>query len=172
MEIVRSNREALDLIHLFLRESDDNALVKDWVGGEIIENATARQAVEDDIKETAEKAGMPFSISGMKSGMYSVLSKFTHVSYTALLEAYDVYRHDFDFERIGGYHYVQTSSLPYVRTEIHSTIIMLKAFYSVVQDRDSYIRLDELLRKHAPHMYDEAQRKIRHADLLRRLTQE
>src|SRR5262249_32299572 len=153
MEIVRSNREALDLIHMFLREPDDSALIKNWFGGEIIENATARQAVENDIKETAKKSGMPFSISGMKSGMYSILSKFTHVSYTALLEAYDVYHHDFDFERIGGYHYALTGSLSYVRTEIHSTIIMLKAFYNVVQDRDSYARLDELLRKYAPHMY-------------------
>jgi hypothetical protein len=62
----------------------------------------------------------------MKAGIYGGLSKYSHVSYIALLEAYDIFHHDFDFERIAGYHWVLNSSLPYLHTEIHSVIITLK----------------------------------------------
>lgn len=46
MEIVRSGREALDLIALFLREAEHSPLLKKWFGGEIIENGKARAAIE------------------------------------------------------------------------------------------------------------------------------
>lgn len=56
-----------------------------------------------------------------------VLSKYSRVSYAALLEAYDLFRHDFDFERIAGYHWALNSSIPYLRTEIVA-IIALRLF--------------------------------------------
>src|SRR5262245_33390971 len=86
LEIVRSNREALDLIPLFLREPDDSALLKQWFAGDIVENAKAREAADRYLKEAAEKAGMTVPIEGLKSGIYRGLSKFSHVSYLALLD--------------------------------------------------------------------------------------
>ena len=100
-----------------------------------------------------------------------MLSKFSHVSYLALLEAYDVLRDDFDFDRSAGYHWVRTSSLPYLRTEIHSVIIALKDFYSSIADREAYLGLDKLLRKYAATMYDEHKRNTRTAAIMARFTQ-
>ena len=168
MEITRSNREALDLIALFLR-ADSSALLRKWFEGEIVENVKARDALEEQIEDTAAKSGI--SVRGMKAGIYGALSKYSHVSYVALLEAYDIFHHDFDFERIAGYHWVLNSSLPYLRTEIHSVIITLKAFYSAIADGESYLGLDTLLRKYAPHMYDESAKKARAADFRARFPQ-
>jgi hypothetical protein len=51
MEVTRSNREALDLIALFLRETaDSSALLKRWFEGEIVENVKARDALEEQIR--------------------------------------------------------------------------------------------------------------------------
>src|SRR5215470_1485304 len=108
----------------------------------------------------------------MKAGMYAVLSQYSHVSYGALLEAYDVYRQDFDFERIAGYHFVRKSSLPYLRREIDGVIVALKDFYARIGDRESYLALDQLLRKHAPYMYDDKARQARHADISARFNQQ
>jgi hypothetical protein len=58
MEVTRSNREALDLIALFLRETaDSSALLKRWFEGEIVENVKARDALEEQIEDTAAKSG-------------------------------------------------------------------------------------------------------------------
>jgi len=170
IEILRSNREALDLIPLFLHESDDSPLIKKWFAGEIVSNATAREAADRLLKETAEKAGLTFSMEGLKSGIYSGLSHYSHVSYTALLDAYDVYSQDFDFERIAGHYYALNTGVSYARTEIHSVIITLKVFYKSVGDRESYSGVDALLRKHAPTYYDEEARQKRHADIEERFT--
>src|SRR5437667_1587113 len=150
MEIVRSNREALDLASLFLRESDDSALVRKWFDGEIVENAEARNAADRFVKETANKVGITVSLKGIMTGLYRAVSHYSHVSYSALIDAYDVHHDDFDFGRFAGYHYLRRSSLPYVRNEIHSAIIALKLFYQTAGDRDSYVALDTLLRKYAP----------------------
>jgi len=48
------------------------------------------------------------------------------VTYIAMLEAYDVFQHDFDFERISGYRYAVRSSLPFLRREVESAIVVLK----------------------------------------------
>jgi len=166
MEIVRSNREALDLASLFLQEPDDSALLRKWFDGEIVENAEARNAAERFVKETADKVGMTVSLKGIMTGLYRAISNYSHVSYSALIDTYDVHHDDFDFERFAGYHYVRrSSSLPYVRNEIHSAIIALKGFYLSVGDRESYIALDTLLRKYASHMYDEEARKARNAEI-------
>jgi len=74
----------------------------------------------------------------VKSGIYSGLSHYSHVSYTALLDAYDVYSQDFDFDRIAGRHYALRTGVSYTRTEIHSVIIMLKVFHKMIGDRESY----------------------------------
>ena len=165
IEIIRSNREALDLVPLFLHEADDSPLIKKWFAGGIIKNDTARKAADRLLRETAEKAGLTFSMEGVKSGIYSGLSHFSHVSYAALLDSYNVYSQDFDFDRVSGHHYALKTGVSYTRTEIHSVIITLKIFYKAIGDRESFFGLTALLKKHAPHYYDDEARERRNAEI-------
>jgi hypothetical protein len=155
MVISRSNQEALDLISLFLREPDNSPLLEKWFAGEIIENAKAREAAHEWLAETARKAGLTLSIEGMKSAIYGTFSKYAHVSYGALLEEYDPFKDDFDFERIAGHHYAVKTGLPHVHAQIETVIIILKAFYQAIGDAASFRELDIILKKHAPDMFDQ-----------------
>jgi hypothetical protein len=157
MEIVRSSREALDLVGLFLREGPDSQLLKKWFEGEIVENEKARKAMTKRIKEVAKGSGITLPLDEMKAGVYGGLSKYAHVAYAALLDSYDVYSDDFDFERTAGFHYVKASSLPYVEVELQGLIITLKDFYQTMGDAGTYRELDSILRRHAPHMYEATQ---------------
>jgi hypothetical protein len=163
IEIIRSNREALDLIRLFIPEPEGSAQVKRWFAGEIVKNARAREVADRQLREFAEMTKVTQSLEGVQDGIYSGLSHYSHVSYGAILDLYDVYHQDVDFEQIAGHHYALKASLPYVRTEIHSVLIVLKAFYLSLGDRESYLRVDALLRKYAPTYYDEKARKKRDA---------
>ena len=69
-----------------------------------------------------------------------------------------MYRDDFDFERLAGFHWVRAGDLPYVEGEIHSLIIALKDFYMTVHDMETYRALDLILQREAPGMYDPAGR--------------
>jgi len=148
MEIIRSNREALDLIVLLLQEPPDSPLLKRWFEGEIIENAKARDAFESIFADTARAHNITLSPRALKSDIYSSLSRYSHVSFAALLDAYDVYRHDFDFDRVAGYHYVRGSSLPYLREEIRSATLTLRFFYLSIPDVASYHALFAISRKY------------------------
>lgn len=169
MEIVRSGREALDLVALFLREAEDSPLLKKWFEGEIVENKEARAAMEKLLSRGNQEMGVALSVGDMKAGLYGVLSKYAHVSYGALLESYDVHKADFDFDGGAGFHYVRASSLPYVKREMTGGLIVgLKDFYRTAGDLRSYEELDAILRKHAPEMFDESQRKKRIDDIQRK----
>jgi len=163
IEIIRSNREALDLIRFFITEPEGSAQVKRWFAGDIVKNAKAREVGDRQLREFAEMTKVTQSLEGAQDSIYSGLSHYSHVSYSAILDSYDVYHQDFDFEQIAGHHYALKSSLPYVRTEIHSVLIVLKGFYLSLGDRESYLRVDTLLRKYAPTYYDEEARKKRDA---------
>jgi hypothetical protein len=168
IEIIRSNREALDLIRLFIAEPEGSAQVKRWFAGEIVKNAKAREVADRQLRDFAEITKVAQSLEGVQDGIYSGLSHYSHVSYSAILDSYDIYHQDFDFEQIAGHHYALKSSLPYVRTEIHSVLIILKAFYLSLGDRESYLRVDGLLRKYAPTYYDEEAKKKRDAAFAKR----
>ncbi len=161
IEIIRSNREALDLIRLFITEPEGSAQVKRWFAGDIVKNAKAREVAARQLREFAEMTKVTQPLEGAQDSIYSGLSHYSHVSYSAILDSYDIYHQDVDFEQIAGHHYALDSSVPYVRTEIHSVLIVLKAFYLSQGDRETYLRLDALLRKYAPTYYDEEARKKR-----------
>jgi len=163
IEIIRSNREALDLIRLFITEPEDSPLIKKWFAGEIVKNAKAREVADKQLREFAEMTKVTPSLEGVQGVIYSGLSHYSHLSYSALLDSYDVYHQDFDFDLIAGHYYALESGLPYVRTEIHSAMIVLKAFYLAIGDRESYVGVDALLREYAPTYYDEEDRKKRDA---------
>ena len=159
MELLRSIRESTDLTFYFMRGDDSSSDLKKWFAGEIMSNEKARKAMNEE----ASKAGVALPVGEMKAGVYGGLSKYTHVSYAALLDLFNVFRRDFDFERVSGFHYTRKSSLPYAHGEMHGSIIALMYFYKSVGDNDSYEKLDLILRKIAPEMCD--------ADRNRKVTQ-
>jgi len=142
MEIVRSNREALA----------DSPLLKKWFEGDIIDNSKAREAFADAIAAIARANNITINPKELKSDIYSTLSRYSHVSYSALLDAYDVYRQDFDFERDAGYHYVLNSSLGYVREEIRSATLALRMFYLSINEGDSFRGIGAVVRKYGLQM--------------------
>jgi hypothetical protein len=90
----------------------------------------------------------------MKSDIYAAFSRYSHVSLAALLDAYDPYSQDFDFDRVAGYEHLRTSSLVHVSEQILSTIHVLTTFYRSIQDADSCSGLDTLLRRHTQLLQD------------------
>lgn len=166
MVVSRSNYEALDLISLFLREPDNSPILEKWFAGEIVENAKARESAHEWLNETARQAGLTISIEGMMSAVYGVLSQYTHVSYGALLEQYDPFRDDFDFERVAGAHYALTTGVSHLRAQIETVIITLKALYQAIGDQASFRELDIILRKYAPRMFDREAMEKNRADVI------
>jgi hypothetical protein len=63
VEIVRSNREALDLIGLFLREPADGPSLRKWFDGEIIENEKSRRAMADWVEQSNVESGLDMSLA-------------------------------------------------------------------------------------------------------------
>lgn len=168
MEIVRSNREALDLAILFLTEPPDSPLLKRWFDGDIVENVKAREAMGKFVEDFNHQSGANLPIEAMKAGVYGGLSKFGHVSYAALLDSYNVYADDFDFEQSAGFHYIRTGSLPYVQMELESLMLGLKHFYVVMHDVALYRAVDAILRRIAPRMYDDFSPKEAEIEEIRR----
>ena len=76
MEIVRSNREALA----------DSPLLKKWFERDIIDNSKAREAFADAIAAIARANNITINPKELKSDIYSTLSRYSHVSYSALLD--------------------------------------------------------------------------------------
>ncbi len=154
MELIRSITESSDLIFLFMSGNDESADLKKWFSGGIVANEKARLAMEKFMNEQAAKAGVILPVGPMMAGIYGGLSKYTHISYGALLDSYDLYKKDFDFGRQAGHHYTQQSSLPYTADVLNATIVALKFFYHSLNDSATFAELDAALRKIAPEMYD------------------
>lgn len=110
MELIRSNREAMDLVSKFLIENDDDELTR-WFHGNIIKNEGARITMETFVNKNGEKVGVKIPISRMKAGIYHGFSLYTHSSYYALLELYNVFKMDFDFEKDAGFHHLNETGL-------------------------------------------------------------
>ncbi len=149
MEIVRSSQEALDLAFYFLDSDDTNPDLIKWFEGKIVGNEVARKQYQK-YSDNQEKPNEKIPFDEVKAGIYGMLSSYTHVSYGALLDSFDVFNDDFDFERIAGYHYTAVSSLPYVKMLTESIIIGLKHFYAKIGDQKSYMELDVILKKLSP----------------------
>src|SRR5680860_204979 len=154
MELLRSITESADLIFFFMRCDDSNPDLKKWFMGEIVSNDKARKAIQDFINEEACKTGSVLPVDEMSAGVYGGLSKYTHVSYGALLDSFNVFSRNFDFERSSGFHYTHKSSLSYAHGTMNNSIIALKYFYQSVGNNDSCEKLDLILRRIAPEMYD------------------
>lgn len=155
MELLRSIQESLDLVFLFIRGEESSVEIKKWFEGSIIQNSTARESIHEALNKDGQSIGASMPIAGMKSGMYTGLSNYTHVSYLALLDLYDVLRDDFDFENNAGFHYTATSSLPMAKSIMDGTIIALKAFYLFINDNGAFSELDNILKKFSHNTFDD-----------------
>ncbi len=140
---LRSIIEAADLITYLMSENNANPDLKKWFVGDIVGNAKTRKAMQDLVNKKIGK----FPIKDIKDSIYDILSKYIHISYAALLDSYNVYTKDFDFERIGGFHYMQATSLPCAQKVMINTIMTLGFFYECIGDNESYEKLDSILEK-------------------------
>jgi hypothetical protein len=130
MELSRSHREALELVALFIREPSDSALIQKWFAGDTIMNATAREkfgAILDLSRPASDTAALPMEEVSFR--IYSGLSIHSHHSYIALLDCYDLYRDDLDFESFAGHRHMSLRGMPFVRLQVHMTLIALRSFY-------------------------------------------
>lgn len=143
IELIRGIREAIDLALLFMCDQEKGESLRRWFDGEIISNETARAAFERFINDGR---GDPLAIAATKSGLYTGLSYFSHMSYVGLFESIDVFSRDFDVSRIAGLHFVAASSLPYAKEELRSMVVALKQFYGGRGDEGTYLELDRLFR--------------------------
>jgi hypothetical protein len=135
MEILRGIRESLDLVHLFLDEEDNGSNLKKWFLGEIIENNIARTAHDKFLNQESPDIESQIPYKEAPAHIYRLYSLYSHISYSALLDSFDVYNRDFDFERIAAFHYMNKSALSLVRGVLESTIIALKHFYRIEGSR-------------------------------------
>jgi len=87
----------------------------------------------------------PWPVEKTKAGIYAALSKYSHMSYAAVLESIDVYARDFDWHRVSGFHYTSVSSLPFAREMLRATITTLKQFYRFhLRDDESFRELERI----------------------------
>ncbi len=141
-EMLRAIGEALDLIPLFLEERQDHPKLKKWFEGEIIPNREAREAAHRFINEDRNE---PWPVKETKAGIYDALSRYSHMSYAAVLESVDVYARDFDWRRVSGFHYANVGSLPFAREMLIATITTLKQFYRFhLGDEESFRKLEQI----------------------------
>jgi len=171
MELIRSIHEAKDLVFVFINGDNGSSDLKKWLSGEIVANESARAKMHEYMNANAAQAGVVLPIRAMMDGVYAGLSKYSHASYAALLDSFDVYRRDFDFEKTASLHYVRSSSLPYATSELQGTIVTLKGFYQVLGDTESYKKLDQILRQIAPEMYNKTAIKQTTEAMIKKFTQ-
>jgi hypothetical protein len=123
VELSRGIRESLDLIHLFLEEEENAPNLKKRFLGQIIENSIARKAKDKFINQGLIDNEIKTHFRDMQDHAYRILSSYSHISYSALLDSFDVYNRDFDYERIAAFHYMRDSGTPMIRSMLESTIL-------------------------------------------------
>lgn len=145
MELARSINENLDLIQVFHLDKTGKHLA-DWFDGKIIDNKTARQIEHDfiikgDLPSIKEHDLSPYDMS---TDVYRVLSKYTHCSYVALLDSVDVYSHNFDWNKYGGFYYVN-HNFHEIESTMISTLITLKLTLQETGDHANFDKVNKLL---------------------------
>jgi hypothetical protein len=150
MEILRGIRESLDLVHLFLDEEENSPNLKKWFSGEIIENSIARASHDKFLNQEAPDIESQIPYKEAQAHIYRLYSLYSHISYGALLDSFDVYNRDFDFQRIAAFHYLNKTALSLVQGTLETAIIALKHFYRVAGDPKAYSELNTILGQLSP----------------------
>lgn len=155
MEMMRSLEEAENMIILFMRDDDASPDLKKWFTGEVVGNEKARNEIHNFMNEgdgMIEKDKTILPINKMMAGVYSGLSKYTHLSYGALLDLFNVYTRDFDFDMTSNFYHTHKSALPYAHGKMQGTIVTIKSFYFFIKDKKSYDKIDLILKKFYPEI--------------------
>lgn len=87
-------------------------------------------------------------MTDIKKYIYRGLSKYTHLSYAAILDSIDVYAEDYDLNKFVGYYHSRNSSLPLLKSEIDAFIVELRLYYQNINDHIAYKELGELYKKY------------------------
>jgi hypothetical protein len=155
MEILRGITESLSLVHLFLDEEEDSSNLKKWFSGQIIDNGIARAAHDKFLNQQAPDTESQIPFKEVQAHIYRLLSHYSHISYGALLDSFDVYNRDFNFQKIAGFHYLNKSGLLFVRGIMESAVIALKHFYRMAGDMATYGQLHAVLVQLTPRMLND-----------------
>jgi hypothetical protein len=147
MQQFRGIAEAEDLVYLFIAEGNDGENLRKWFKGSIIQNSISRQAKKTFIDSVINDPETAESLIKMMSNVYSGLSAYTHNSYAALIDHYDVYNKDCDFNRYAGAFHLSDTGMEYAYQALNRTVITLKHLYGHNDDMDAYRKLDGLLYK-------------------------
>jgi hypothetical protein len=153
MELMRSIKESVSLSHHFLRGHPDH--LRKWFSGKIIDHEKIRQSTHRWVNAEFRKLEGNLPMEAVLSYVYSALSKYSHSSYVALLDMYDVWNDDADFYRIAGYHRINDGSLLFMKSVLQETLLILKHFYQYCGDEHSRAATDALLRELFPPVSQE-----------------
>jgi hypothetical protein len=138
------------LVHLFLNEEEDSPNLKKWFLGEIIENSIARASQDKFLNQESPGVESQLLYKEAQAHIYRLYSLYTHISYSALLDSFDVYNRDFDFQKLSAFHYLNKSALSLVRGTLETAIIALKHFYRIAGDPTTYGGLNTILGQLSP----------------------
>ncbi len=83
------------------------------------------------------------------------MSKYTHCSYSALLDCLDVFNEDFDWNGYSGAHYTR-DYMDALDSAMTATLIALKMTYSELKDIVNYEKVDKVLISFAGAMNEES----------------
>jgi hypothetical protein len=152
MEILRGIIESVQLVHLFLNEEENSPHLKKWFSGEIIQNEIARAFQDKFLNHESPDIESQIPYKEVQSHLYRLCSLYSHISYSALLDSFDVYNRDFAFQKIAAFHYLNNIALSLVRGILETTVIALKHFYRISGDMNIYSELNAILVQLAPRM--------------------
>jgi len=147
LELSRSGHESTDLAFLFL-DSSNNHLLTRWFEGEIIDNNTSRQYMENTFNKDKSLGG-PIELARAKGDIYKAYSLSTHSQYTALLDSVDVFYEDIDFYKYAGFHRSVTL-ISYLHSLYHNILIVLKDIFLKRMDQLNIDKVDMLLNETLP----------------------
>lgn len=144
IELIRSSIESLNLAAYFLEDGTENIL-KRWFNGEIINNNTARQGLNNAVNKMMKKLGkQPVPMREALSDIYSIYSSYTHSGYSALFDFIDVFKEDFDFDQSAQLHY-NRKNLDLIEHLFTNILLSLKNFFIRKHDEENLTKVEEIL---------------------------
>jgi len=141
VDLSRSAHEAIDLIFLFLTENGKPYMNR-WFAGETIDNSIARKELGKLVNEINQEEQ---KYNEMKSKVYKIYSMYAHSNYRALFDSIDVFREDFDFDGVSGFHYTNSYFQPIVIQLVINILFALKNIYAFTPEEEAIRRIDRLL---------------------------
>lgn len=148
MECMRSIEESIWLgCHFVFGHPDELAK---WFEGEIVSPSKTRKRIDAWMNDRARELDLDMPIEETLLGIYSGLSRYSHSSYATLLDSYDVWHDEFDFERIAGFHHLRSSGIPYMRGALEGTVNCLILFFQHCGDHKNRAAADSLYRELSP----------------------